>query len=111
VSGDAELIADSLATLEELAEVYTAAVAQVVDLVQDRTGQRLVTGRPGILDAGIEDLARMETQAEHYLAAMKLIRSWLRPSETVPLGHRLKVIPAEQAERITGHLRAAGLLP
>lgn len=104
------VIADAMATLAEIHDVADSAVTEVVRWVERAIGETLLVRRPGVMDATMPDLIGMEAQAVHFTEAMRLVRQWIRPAEAVRLGDRLKVIPADVAEQITAHLRAAGLL-
>lgn len=111
VSGDrAELIAAGHAAIIQLQYAHGVAIETVVNEVQQRTGEKLLVRQPGVLDAGYGDLAGMARQTEHYAEAWRLICKWMLPDDSRSLGSVLKVIPAEVAHEITGHLRAAAVL-
>jgi hypothetical protein len=105
-----ELLAETAAAIAELTVIYDAAVERAVAFAREQTGETVLVRRPGVMDARIQDLFGMENQARSYLEAMKAIRRWIMPGDPRPLGNRLKVIPPEEAELITGHLRDAGVL-
>jgi hypothetical protein len=112
VSDDREdLIADARATLASFAAVYDDAVRLVVEHVQQQTGETIAIRRPGVLDARLSDLFTMEYQANSYIEAMRAIRRWMHPGDTRRVGDVLKVIPADEADLVTAHLRSAGVLP
>ncbi|MHA6760076.1 hypothetical protein [Streptacidiphilus sp. PAMC 29251] len=105
-----ELLEQAREALAGLTADHDAAVAQVVAFVREQTGETIAVRKPGVMDASLSDLFSMENQARSYLEAMKAIRRWVMPGDPRPLGNRLKVIPPEEAELITGHLRDAGVL-
>lgn len=108
---DEELLAAGYAALAQLQQAHDVAVEAVISEVQQRTGERLLVRRPSVLDAGYRDLADMAEQTRHYIEAWRLIRTQLPRDDTRSLGALLKVVPAHVAHEITGHLKAARVLP
>jgi hypothetical protein len=112
VSADREeLLAAGYAALAQLQYAHDVAVETVVNEIQHRTGERLLVRRPGVLDARYSDLAEMAEQTHRYAQAWRLFCTQVQPDDPRRLGTVLKVIPAHVAHEITGHLRAAGVLP
>lgn len=106
-----ELLAAAYGALAQLQYAHDVAVEAVIAEVRERTGEQLLVRRPSVLDAGYSDLADMAEQTRRYTQAWRLIGTQLRPDDSRSLGTALKVMPAHLAHEITGHLRAAGVLP
>lgn len=104
------LINEGRAAVAEVTALADRVTEAIVARIAEETGEKILVRRPGVLDARYGDLLGLEAQAQAYGAAMALIRQWLLPHDPRRLGDLLKVIPADVAEEITEHLRAAGVL-
>lgn len=107
-----DVVQEGRQAIEDVRAFADITVRQIAQYVQGATGQQIAEAgpRPSVMDARFADLARMETQAQHFVAAMALIRQWMIPADKRSLGNVMKVIPVDVADRITEHLQAAGVL-
>lgn len=111
MSGDREeILAAGVAVLSRLQSAYDASIEEVVRQVQERTGQRLLARRPGVLDAGWPDLARMSWQCSNFEAAVKLLEPLMK-DDVRSLGAVLKTADAFLVRDVRRHLVEAGVLP
>lgn len=108
--GRAEIVAAGRQAIADTRAEADALVEHIAALIETATGETIAVRRPGLLDAQYGDLARMEAQARAYLEAMSVVRRWRVPGDRRTLGALLKVMPPDEAERLTAHLRAAGVL-
>ena len=116
----AAVIAEAAEAIRGFDALYVGALAVIAAHVVEKTGdisavQSLVTPEPAspsasIMDAKFGDLAQLAAQADAMTQAWALVRQWVLPNDPVRLGDRLKTVPADVAEAITGHLRDAHLL-
>lgn len=106
-----DLAEDALKAVAEIDAVRDSVVAALVDHVEAETGEVLLVRRPGVLDATMPDLIRMERQAVAYADAMRLVRQWMLQNDRRTLGAVLKVAPPKVAAEIEENLIRAGLLP
>ncbi|MDX3570809.1 hypothetical protein [Streptomyces sp. ID05-47C] len=112
LSGDGreEMLAAGHAALAQLQYAHDVAVESVVTEVQQQTGVRLLTRRPGVLDASWDDLRRMSWQCSNFEAAVRLLRP-LMANDGRPLGAVLKTADVLLVRDATRHLVEAGVLP
>jgi len=111
VNGDREeILAAGVAVLARLQTAYDAGVEEVVRQVQEQTGEKLLTRRPGVLDAGWDDLRRMAWQCSNFEAAVQLLKPLMADGGR-PLGAVLKTADAWLVRDVTRHLVEAGVLP
>ena len=111
VSGDrAELLAAGRAALVQLQIAFDAAVADVVQRVEAGAGEKLLTRRPTVLDAGWESLRAMSWQASNFEAAVRLLRPVMEHDGRT-LGAVLKTAEPTVARDVARHLVEAGVLP
>ncbi|MFJ6895646.1 hypothetical protein [Streptomyces hokutonensis] len=92
-------------------EQANAAIAQLVGMAERATGEQMRRARSrSVLDLTVDDFELALYRAQHLHAAVDLLKIWTLPSErsAVPVGRKLKVIPAEVAEEIMHELRVAG---
>jgi hypothetical protein len=110
VNAREELLAAGRAALAELNYAHDVAVEAVVTEVQQQTGEQLLVRRPGVLDAGWADLARMSWQASNFEAAVQLLRPLLEHDGRT-LGALLKTADPLVVRDVRRHLVEAGVLP
>lgn len=111
MSGDrAEVLAAGAAVLARLQSAYDASIEEVVRQVRERTGEKLLTRRPSVLDATWDDLWRMSWQASNFEAAMRLLEPLMKDSDR-PLGTFLKTTDPALTRDVARHLVEAGVLP
>lgn len=111
VTGEREvLLAAGRAALTRLALAHETAVETVLAEVQERTGERLLVRRPGVLDAGWDDLRRMSWQASNFEAAVKLLQPLMK-NDGRTLGAVLKTAEPVVVQAVARHLVEAGVLP
>ncbi|MCX4973153.1 hypothetical protein [Streptomyces sp. NBC_00620] len=105
-----DLIAAGRAALAQLEIAFDTAIADVVQRVEAASGERLLARRPGVLDAGWTDLARMSWQASNFEGAVRLLRPVMEHDERT-LGAVLKTANPVLVRDVTRHLVEAGVLP
>lgn len=111
VNGDREeVLAAGAAVLARLQTAYDASVEEVVRQVHEQTGQKLLVRRPGVLDAGWDDLWRMSWQCSNFEAAMRLLKPVME-GDTRSLGAVLKTADETLVRNVRRHLVEAGVLP
>lgn len=111
MNGDREaVVAAGLGALARLQAAHAVAVETVVDEVRQRTGEELLVRRPGILDAGWADVARMSWQCSNFEAAVRLLRPLLEHDGRT-LGAVLKTADPLLVRDVQRHLVEAGVLP
>lgn len=110
MSAREEFLAAGRAALAELHYAHDAAVEAVVTEVQQQTGEQLLVRRPGILDAGWDDLRQMSWQCSNFEAAIRLLRPLLEHDGRT-LGAILKVADPLLVRDVRRHLVEAGVLP
>ncbi|MFD0434753.1 hypothetical protein [Streptomyces chartreusis] len=103
------LIAAGRAALASLQVAFDAAIADVVQRVEEGAGERLLVRQPNILDAGWNDLWRMSWQASNFEAAVRLLRP-LMEHDSRSLGAVLKTADPQTVRSATRHLAVAGVL-
>lgn len=111
MNGDREeVLAAGVAVLAQLQTAYDTGVEEVVRQVQEQTGTRLLARRPGVLDAGWDDLRRMSWQCSNFEAAMRLLEPLMK-DDSRPLGAVLKTADPWLLRNVTRHLVEAAVLP
>jgi hypothetical protein len=105
-----EILAAGRAALASLQVAFDAAVADVVQRVEEGAGERLLVRRPGILDAGWEELRQMAWQCSNFEAAVRLLRPVMEHDGRT-LGALLKTADPQLMQAITRHLAEACVLP
>jgi hypothetical protein len=105
-----EILAAGRAALVRLQLAVDAGVDEVVRQVEAETGERLLVRRPGVMDAGWEDLRRMSWQASNFEAAVLLLRPVME-HDARPLGAVLKTADPILVRDVRRHLVEAGVLP
>lgn len=111
MNGDREeILAAGRVVLARLHLAVDAGVEEVVRQVEEQTGERLLVRRPGVMDAGWEDLRRMSWQCSNFEAAVRLLQP-LMEHDGRPLGTLLKTADPIVVRDVRRHLMEAGVLP
>lgn len=107
--GREDILAAGRAAVVQVQRAFDAALEDIVQRVAAETGEQLLVRRPGVLDAGWADLARMSWQASNFEQAVRLLRPVMEGSDR-NLGTVLKTSDAVTARDVRRHLVQAGVL-
>lgn len=105
-----EILAAGRRALARLQLAVDAGVEEVVRQVEAETGERLLVRRPGVMDAGWEDLRQMSWQASNFERAVQLLQPVMQ-HDGRPLGALLKTADPILVRDVRRHLVEAGVLP
>lgn len=111
MSGDREeILAAGHGALARLQAAFDAGVQDVVQRVQAMTGETLLVRRPGVLDAGWDELRQMSWQCSNFEAAVQLLKPVMEHDGRT-LGALLKTANPILARDVARHLVEARVLP
>lgn len=111
MSGDREeILAAGRGALARLQVAFDAGVQALVRQVEEETGEKLLVRRPGVLDAGWDDLRQMSWQASNFEAAVVLLKPVME-HDGRSLGAVLKTADPILVRDVTRHLVEARVLP
>lgn len=105
-----ELLAAGRAALATLQSAYDAAVADVVQRVEEGAGEKLLVRKPSVMDASWSDLWAMAWQASNFEEAVRLLRPVMEHDGRT-LGNVLKTADPAVVRDARRHLVEAGVLP
>lgn len=107
---DPEEFADAgRAAIRDIQRASDEAIAAVVRVVEQRTGQTIAVRQPSVMDATKAQLADAEYRARHALLAIEAIRGFFWPNSVETLGEFIRGLPGDVRETIAEHLVKAGL--
>ncbi|MGI5134214.1 MULTISPECIES: hypothetical protein [unclassified Streptomyces] len=85
-------------------------MAEIVAVVEQRTGVRLPTGRPSVMDSTRQQLLAADVRGQHLRAALNIVlRRWFWPKSVATLGELVPDLPEDVRDQIADHLVRAGL--